>query len=72
MESTIAWGFYTVGLFLFLHKGVEFVVSKYSIHTGKWLSSILMFIFGIDFLWNMYLQKKESILSVKEKIQKYI
>ena len=31
-----------------------------------------MFLLGIDFLWNMYIQKKESILSVKEKIEKYI
>ena len=72
LESTIAWGFYTVGLFLFLHKGVEFIVSRYSVHTGEWLAGILMFLLGIDFLWNMYLQKKESISAVKEKIQKYI
>ena len=72
LESTIAWGFYTVGLFLFLHKGVEFIVSRYSIDTGKRLAGILMFLLGIDFLWNMYIQKKESILSVKEKIEKYI
>ena len=72
LESTIAWGFYTVGLFLFLHKGVEFIVSRYSVHTGKWLAGILMFLLGSDFLWNMYLQKKDSISVVKEKIQKYI
>ena len=49
LESTIAWGFYTLGLFLFLHKGVEYIVSSYSYKTGIWISSVLLLIFSIDF-----------------------
>ena len=72
LESTIAWGFYTLGLFLFLHKGVEFIVSKYSYNTGIRISSILLLIFFIDFGYALYEQKKDSLPEAMESIKKRI
>lgn len=45
LESTLAWGFYTLGLFLFLHRGVEWVVNRYSFQTGTWLGGIILLLF---------------------------
>ena len=72
LESTIAWGFYTLGLFLFLHKGVEFIVSKYSYSTGIWMSSILLLVFAVDFGYALYEQKKDSIPDALDSIKKRI
>lgn len=72
LESTIAWGFYTLGLFSFLHKGVEFIVSKYSYSTGIWMSSILLLVFAVDFGYALYEQKKDSIPDALDSIKKRI
>ena len=72
LESTIAWGFYTLGLFLFPHKGVEFIVSKYSYSTGIWMSSILLLVFAVDFGYALYEQKKDSLPDALDSIKKRI
>lgn len=61
LESTVAWGFYTLGLFLFLHKGVEYIVHSYSYQTGIWLGSFVLCIFMADFSHALYLEKKDSL-----------
>ena len=61
LESTVAWGFYTLGLFLFLHKGVERVVESYSFQTGTRLGGILLLIFAVDFAYALYQKKKDCI-----------
>lgn len=72
LESTIAWGFYTLGLFLFLHKGVEYIVNSYSFQTGTRLGSVLILIFSVDFLHCLYLQKKDSLPITFEEIREGI
>lgn len=61
LESTVAWGFYTLGLFLFLHKGVEYIVQSYSYRTGVWVSSFVICIFAADFIRCLYIEKKDSL-----------
>ncbi|HIX30359.1 MAG TPA: putative ABC transporter permease, partial [Candidatus Blautia stercoravium] len=61
LESTIAWGFYTLGLFLFLHKGVERVVESYSFQTGTRLGGVLLLLFAVDFAHALYQKKKDCI-----------
>ena len=61
LESTLAWGFYTLGLFLFLHRGVEWVVNRYSFQTGTWLGGIILLLFFLDFLHALYQKKKDSL-----------
>lgn len=72
LESTIAWGFYTLGLFLFLHKGVDYIVNSYSFQTGTRLGSVLILIFSVDFLHCLYLQKKDSLPITFEEIREGI
>lgn len=61
LESTLTWGFYTLGLFLFLHRGVEWVVNRYSFQTGTWLGGIILLLFFLDFLHALYQKKKDSL-----------
>lgn len=61
LESTVAWGFYTLGLFLFLHRGVEYVVESYSFHTGTRFGGLLLLVFTADFLCCLYQKKKDSL-----------
>lgn len=49
LESTIAWGFYTLFLFLFLHKWVNSFMSLYSRTTGIYISVLLIVYYVIDF-----------------------
>ena len=61
LESSIAWGFYTLFLFLFLQRFVEGVVSRIPIQAGKIVGSGLLIVFTIDFLHSLYVEKKEDI-----------
>ena len=61
LESSIAWGFYTLFLFLFLQRFVEGVVSRIPIQAGKIVGSVLLIVFTIDFLHSLYVEKKEDI-----------
>lgn len=76
LESTIAWGFYTLCLFLFLQNMVERFVDSYSFVTGCRIGSVLMILFTIDFMHSMYERKKDSLPSslgeVKEGLRSII
>ena len=61
LESSIAWGFYTLFLFLFLQRFVEGVVSRIPIQAGKIVGSVLLIVFTTDFLHSLYVEKKEDI-----------
>lgn len=59
LESTLAWGLYTVCLFGFLHKGVMAFTDMYSFDIGRVLSVILIVYYLVDFAVHMYRAKKE-------------
>lgn len=58
LESSIAWGFYTVGLFVFLKSFVDRVVASYSFETGRKLGVFIVSIFVMDFLWSIHRVRK--------------
>lgn len=49
LESTIAWGFYTLFLFLFLHKWVNSFMTLYSRTVGIYINIALIVYYAIDF-----------------------
>lgn len=61
LESTIAWGSYTLGLFLFLHEGVERFVDSYPFTVGYRAGSLMIALFTADFLHTLYEKKKDSL-----------
>jgi len=54
LESTIAWGFLVVFLFLYIHPFVEFIISLYPVSVGKVLVSIVSFLYCVDFSTSFY------------------
>lgn len=61
LESSIAWGFYTLGLFLFLHRIVVGIVDAIPVLAGKIGGSIIIVAFTIDFMTALYREKKDDI-----------
>lgn len=49
LESSVAWGFYTVCLFLFLQNEVERIVDWYPPNIGKVLAVFLILYYVVDF-----------------------
>lgn len=61
LESSIAWGFYTIGLFVFLHKFVEGFVNGIPMMAGKALGGFLAVLFTLDFANAFYREKQEAL-----------
>lgn len=62
LESSIAWGVYTVGLFAFLQNFVMAVVDSYAVEDGMLLGSLVLVYFTADFLYSLYRAKEEAIM----------
>lgn len=61
LESSIAWGFYTLFLFGFLHSIVEKIADKVPLAIGHVAVTVLLIGFAADFLHSLYKEKKEDI-----------
>lgn len=59
LESTLAWGFYTICLFGFLHKGVALLSDAYPYMAGCIAGGILMVYYLVDF--TIHLGKAKSL-----------
>lgn len=72
LESSIAWGFYTIGLFVFLHGFVEGIVNGIPIVAGKAVGGFLAVLFLLDFADAFYREKRdifpEKFIRVREGI----
>lgn len=53
LESTIAWGFYTVILFLFLHNFIMGILNKVPFRKGVIFMKLVIAIFVIDFTYHL-------------------
>ena len=80
LESSIAWGFYTLCLFMFLQNTVEGIVALIPLYVGRVAGSVLITVFGMDFLSSFYNVKKDDmpecvtgpIERIKENIRNFI
>ena len=80
LESSIAWGFYTFFLVMFLHNTVEGIVALIPLYVGRVAGSVLITVFGMDFLSSFYNVKKDDmpecvtgpIERIKENIRNFI
>lgn len=61
LESSVAWGFYTIFLFMFLHDFVVTVVDTIPVSVGRVIGSTMLIVFTVDFLYALYTEKKEDI-----------
>lgn len=61
LESTLAWGLYTLLLFGVLHKFVERIVNAIPFRIGRYVGAVLIVLYLIDFIITVYKEKKESL-----------
>lgn len=72
LESTIAWGFYTIIMFGFLHKIVEGIVSFYNYNLGVKIATLLIIYYAVDFSISLIEAKKDSLPKSVNDIQETI
>lgn len=68
LESTIAWGFYTVFLFLFLQKGVVWFTEMIPYRIGLRILPVVYTVAIMDFLIHLLMAKKEHMPERVENI----
>lgn len=61
LESSIAWGFYTIILFTFLHGFVDGLVNCIPFTVGRTIGTIILALVAVDYTIMLYKQKKESL-----------
>ena len=61
LESSIAWGFYTVFLFMFLQNMVAGIVALIPVRVGRVVGNIILVLYIMDFSSTLYREKKDEI-----------
>ena len=69
LESSIAWGLYTVLMFKFLHEIVNDIISRYSYQRGIMLGTAVIIIMAIDMTFHIAREKKELLNSGVDTIK---
>lgn len=74
-ESTIAWGFYAVGVILFLNSFVVDLIDRYDASKGIILCRIILIVFSIDFIYHLIqalgINLKEYGRHIQEKCRSF-
>lgn len=61
LESSIAWGFYTLFLFMFLQNIVAAFVAMIPVRAGRVIGNLILIVYIMDFSATIYRQKKENL-----------
>ena len=61
LESSIAWGFYTLFLFMFLQNIVAAFVAMIPVRAGRGIGNLILIGYIMDFSATIYRQKKENL-----------
>lgn len=61
LESSIAWGFYTLFLFMFLQNIVAAFVAMIPVRAGSAIGNLILIGYIMDFSATIYRQKKENL-----------
>ena len=61
LESSIAWGFYTLFLFMFLQNIVAAFVAMIPVRAGRVIGNLILIGYIMDFSASIYRQKKENL-----------
>ncbi|MDE7254082.1 MAG: putative ABC transporter permease [Acetatifactor sp.] len=75
LESTIAWGFYAIGIIQFVHTGIYWIIDKINFRAGIRLVSLALFLVAIDYtvqlirVFHIDMQeRKDWLIQKKERI----
>lgn len=70
LESTVAWGFYAIGIIQFVNNGVYRLIDCVSLNMGLWILRIVLMIVIADYIFQLTkvfnLNMKETGVKIKE------
>lgn len=69
LESSIAWGFYTLFLFMFLQNMVAAFVAMIPVRAGRAIGNLILIGYIMDFSATIYRQTKENLQDSPEEEQ---
>lgn len=72
LESSVAWGFYTLFLFMFLHNFVMWLVNLVPVFVGRTVGTLIIVVLAVDFISALYEEKKEELPEQVAGIRDYI
>lgn len=76
LESTIAWGFYALGVIGFVHAGIYWLIDRVSFGLGVRLVKVILFIVAIDYIIQLsrvfHIDLKEKGERIKERCRSLI
>ena len=72
LESTIAWGFYTIFMFGFLQIFVNFVSDSYSVRFGRNLAAVVVVIYTFDFSLHLFKAKMNRMPRKVEEMKERV
>jgi uncharacterized membrane protein len=64
LESTIAWGFYAIGIIQFVNDGIYKIIDYVSLNIGLWVLRIVFAVVVVDYIMQL---KKVLNIDIKEK-----
>lgn len=68
-ESSAAWGFYAVGIILYLNGLVLNFINRHNMTTGIFVCRIILLIFTIDFIYHFFRALEVDVRKYREKVQ---
>lgn len=68
LESTIAWGFYAIGIVKYLNNAVLQFIDQYQFSFVIALCKIILFVVSIDFIYHMVLALGINVKEYREKV----
>jgi len=72
LESTIAWGFYAVGIVTFLHDWVLIMIGRIHMNVGVWAIRVILFTVFIDYVIQLMRAFRVDVKGTKERLaEKY-
>lgn len=75
LESTIAWGFYAVGIIQFVNTGIYWIIDRVNYRTGIRLVVIALAFVVVDYIWQLskvfHIDLREKGYHILEKCQTF-
>lgn len=71
LESTVAWGFYAIGIIEFLHKAVCRMIDLVDIRLGVRCIQVILFIVMIDYIFQLLKVFHVDLKEKKERLLEY-
>lgn len=70
LESTVAWGFYAIGIIQFVNNGVYRIIDCVSLNMGLWILRVVLMVVIVDYIFQLAkvfnLNMKETGAKIKE------